>query len=420
MEGRFYEISDGANAYRAEQLGLDAIHHLLSALSVFYDVEKWDTNTGCDNEGAIKISRRRLRRIRPSMSCADILRNIRTARNKMTTNPNYFHVYGHMDQYLDDEQLTFEQRLNKLCDILAKEAVDLAIRLRRQGHRRQQPQLLPRESAAILVNGVKITGDIADAIRYARGYEEARVFLVEQRGWSERQFDVVDWKSLHLTLKDKPYGYRTWVSKQHTGFCGTRVMVKHYSGDEDADVGCPNCGCKEKADHLCVCMNEDRTRLLTEMTNKLSVWLNKGSKTDAELAYYIPKYILARGTIRFQDLGNMSTVVKALAEEQDLIGYCNFMEGRVSSKFAEIQMKHLAESEGHLNGQDWVKGLISRVLQITHSQWLYRNITLHDKSGGSLRQQKMEEMRSEAKILACTDPTALPEESRFLLELDGD
>ena len=30
----------------------------------------------------------------------------------------------------------------------------------------------------------------------------------------------------------------------------------------------------------------------------------------------------------------------------------------------------------------------------------------------------MEQMRSEAEILACTDPCALPEESRFLLELD--
>ena len=32
----------------------------------------------------------------------------------------------------------------------------------------------------------------------------------------------------------------------------------------------------------------------------------------------------------------------------------------------------------------------------------------------------MKQMRSEAEILASTDPTALPEESRFLLELDGD
>ena len=32
----------------------------------------------------------------------------------------------------------------------------------------------------------------------------------------------------------------------------------------------------------------------------------------------------------------------------------------------------------------------------------------------------MEAMRSEAEILACTDPMSLPEESRFLLEMDGD
>ena len=32
----------------------------------------------------------------------------------------------------------------------------------------------------------------------------------------------------------------------------------------------------------------------------------------------------------------------------------------------------------------------------------------------------MEAMRSEAEILACMDPMSLPEESRFLLEMDGD
>ena len=67
-----------------------------------------------------------------------------------------------MDDYLKDDQLTFEKRLNKRCDILAKEAVDLAVKLRRQGHVRKEPQLLPNESAAVLVKGVKVTGDIAD------------------------------------------------------------------------------------------------------------------------------------------------------------------------------------------------------------------------------------------------------------------
>ena len=56
LVGCFYEILEDANAYRAEQLGLAAIHHLLAALSNFYELEGWRTKAGCDNEGAIKIS----------------------------------------------------------------------------------------------------------------------------------------------------------------------------------------------------------------------------------------------------------------------------------------------------------------------------------------------------------------------------
>ena len=123
MEGSFYEVSDSANSYRAEQLGICAVHQLMQALSKFFDVEEWKTRSGCDNYGAVKISRRRLSRIRPGMKCSDILRNIRNARNKMSTRPDYFHVFGHMDDWLREDQLSLEQRLNKRCDELAKAAV---------------------------------------------------------------------------------------------------------------------------------------------------------------------------------------------------------------------------------------------------------------------------------------------------------
>ena len=84
------------------------------------------------------------------MSCADILRNIRSARNKMTTNPNYYHMYGHMDDYLLDHKLTLEQKLNKIGDFLAKYAVDMWLRIRGTAF---DKQLLPGENAAILVRG---------------------------------------------------------------------------------------------------------------------------------------------------------------------------------------------------------------------------------------------------------------------------
>ena len=93
---------------------------------------------------------------------------------------------------------------------------------------------------------------------------------------------------MHRTLKTKADAHVTWLSKHHSGFCGTRVMVSHYSGDEEADVSCPNCGCVEKAEHLCVCMNPERTKLLKEINDGIAKWLHKDYKTDPQLARWLP------------------------------------------------------------------------------------------------------------------------------------
>ena len=61
-------------------------------------------------------------------------------------------------------------------------------------------QLLPFESVAVMNSGKKITGNIAETIRFAKGMEEARHFLVKEKGWSGEKFDEIDWNSLHCTL----------------------------------------------------------------------------------------------------------------------------------------------------------------------------------------------------------------------------
>ena len=38
-KGRCFEVSKEANAYRVEQLGLCAVHNLIAAFSVFYEIE---------------------------------------------------------------------------------------------------------------------------------------------------------------------------------------------------------------------------------------------------------------------------------------------------------------------------------------------------------------------------------------------
>ncbi len=37
-----------------------------------------------------------------------------------------------------------------------------------------------------------------------------------------------------------------------------------------------------------------------------------------------------------------------------------------------------------LNGADWAKQFISKILHITHSHWIFHNFSLHDKRIGCL------------------------------------
>jgi hypothetical protein len=77
------------------------------------------------------------------------------------------------------------------------------------------------------------------------------------------------------------------------------------------------------------------------------------SRTDPELIYWIPKYILMQNDKPFSWLGYMSQKMHALAESQDKIGWRNFTEGYISSRFYNIQRFHLLMSSSYLNGSGW-------------------------------------------------------------------
>ena len=62
--------------------------------------------------------------------------------------------------------------------------------------------------------------------------------------------------------------------------------------------------------------------------------------------------------------------------------------------------------------------LVSKILDISHNQWLYRNFTLHNKLNGYLHLQQQEKIIREVATLSVSDPTAIPSESRFLLEVE--
>jgi hypothetical protein len=309
------------------------------------------------------------------------------------------------------------QQLNCVCDTLAKKAILTAII---SGYHDWPTQILPRKDVALVIWSNKVTGDISTPLRFHASKELVRNYLSTRTRdkWSNERFDEVDWEHHELALKNKADMYKVWRSKQTLGFCGTQVMVGMYSGEASPDKRCPNWGRRETAAHLMLCPDNNRTRLLIENVDEMSKWLDTDSRTDPELAYWIPKYILMRGDKPFLMMGYMSPKLKALAESQDCIGWKNLTKGHISTQFYEIQTFHLAMSSSYLNGLDWTKQFITKILQITHSRWIYQNILLHDKYQGYLHNKKSEEPMKEMESLTDLAPEEVPESSRFLLEIN--
>ena len=96
------------------------------------------------------------------------------------------------------------------------------------------------------------------------------------------------------------------------------------------------------------------------------------------------------------------------------------MEGRISKHFFSMQHAHISTSSSSLTLRSWSRKFISLVLQITHSQWLFRNFSLHDTSAGLLRTQDRAHAAAMIDTLMQVRPSRIPQDCRFLLEFDTD
>jgi hypothetical protein len=86
-----------------------------------------------------------------------------------------------------------------------------------------------------------------------------------------------------------------------------------------------------------------------------------------------------------------------------------------------MQQHYLRHHRARINGSDWIKlFLTTKLIEISHTQWIFHNLTLHDKQQGHLAMLRHEELAEEMERLQSMDPTEVPAESQFLLNFDID
>jgi hypothetical protein len=96
----------------AEMLDLCLLHLLVRAITEYHNAKTWSAVMSCNNKLALELSSHHKRRIRPNAKCADIRQSFRATKQTYTGYFLYAHIYGHMDKYLSQTQLSLMQQLN--------------------------------------------------------------------------------------------------------------------------------------------------------------------------------------------------------------------------------------------------------------------------------------------------------------------
>ena len=170
--------------------------------------------------------------------------------------------------------------------------------------------------------------------------------------------------------------FQLFAAKQTLGIAGCNRNQSYYTPGHDPM--CPSCGVvKELCGHVLTCEEAGRVEVLHRSIDRLDRWL-EANGTEQMLRRFSVQYAHGRGGLTMQEIVGFRQEYRRLAASVDCIGWRRFMEGMLSWELVELQKYALVEAESRLTIDNWAKELVIQLLEITHGQWLYRNVMVHE------------------------------------------
>jgi hypothetical protein len=100
------------------------------------------------------------------------------------------------------------------------------------------------------------------------------------------------------------------------------------------------------------------------------------------------------------------------------MGWRRFLEGMISKEIVDLQQQFYTVNGSQMSLDKWSTGLITRLLEITHGQWLYQNFMVHNPVSGAITTAKKEELLLEIECQWDLRDAGLLEEDKYLAEVN--
>ena len=408
--GSVAERSDAADNYRGEILGALMIQLVLRAATAGRNLPYKKATVFCDNRGVVLHGNRPRASLPEKQAQADVLRCLKQYVTENLFDVQFEWVKSHQDDHTPFEQLCIEAQLNVRVDRLAKRALKMAI-----ADGDFISNHFPFEQIRITVGGKKLTA-LPKATVYKRwAYITAKELYHDRRIIHSKDFDSVWWTGVETVNKRFPKMFGVWWTKHVSHFSGTNQQLARI--DSTVENKCPSCGAPdESTSHITRCRDEGRVRMLRASVKDIVNYLGK-MQTDQDLIDMIQRYLLGHGQVKMRDIC-AEEKYRELARIHDTLGWDNFVGGRIPHWYLQCHRLHRAEEGKFYAVEKWGRGLIERLVQLTHKQWLFRNSHIHYKKLEGLSRAQHEEIFVKVQNMMHTDPDELLPKHQLLLEVD--
>lgn len=157
--------------------------------------------------------------------------------------------------------------------------------------------------------------------------------------------------------------------------------------------------------------------MFTQTVEDLISWMER-TNGDIDLMLALQAYLNLRGKTPMRRICSTIPRLHIMARDFDRLGWVNFTEGRICTSLFQVQKEWLVKTGSRWAISAWSGKFVSKVLNITHRQWLYRNARIHMKVAEGFTQPAHDAIVSKVLTLMGTDPMDLLPQHRHLLDWD--
>jgi len=391
--GRFVVLNvapggpDDQGAYRSELSGLYGIVCTLEQVCIEHSITQGAVTIGCDGEEALLRSVVYKRPVDSTYSDFDLISSIRTKIAGLPITVTGHWVEGHQDDLLH-HRLDRWAQLNVWCDALAKRhwarmaPVAADIQWEVEG-----------EMPSIWLGQIKISRDLKSSLYNWCEGRRARDYWVKKRRIPEASAPHVDWSVVAQATRGMGgLSQILWKAKHLTGRQPWGANMAKWGFWRTAT--CPLCkNADEDAAHIIQCPTV--TKVWTRAVLPLQNWFRQ-TRTERDVSDVIIDGITSfqRNQLPSIDRATLEPAIRATAEEQDALGWRNFLDGFLTQRWRTTMQARFVAGGRRTTGRRWTSSLMRHLWQLSRSLWDLRNELAHE-GRDSLAQQAVDDLDSE-------------------------